>query len=78
MGPWGVVVARNITPHKDEGIGTWTPAQMRRAIQKGISADGARLKPPMPYAWYAKIKRGDMDAIVAYLRSLKPQQSPRQ
>ena len=77
-GPWGVVVARNITPHKDEGIGTWTPAQMRRAVQRGISADGSRLKPPMPYPWYAKIRRADMDAIVAYLRSLKPQQSPRQ
>ena len=71
-GPWGVAVARNITPHKDAGIGGWSDAEIKRAIQKGISQDGSRLNPPMPYAWYANIKDEDMDAIVAYLRSLKP------
>lgn len=77
-GPWGVSVARNITPHPTEGLGKWTDAQIRRAIQKGISRDGGRLTPPMAYAWYAGIRRGDMDAIVAYLRSLKPLKTPRQ
>jgi mono/diheme cytochrome c family protein len=77
-GPWGVAVARNITPHPDDGIGKWTAAQIRRAIQKGVSADGSPLKPPMAFGWYAKIKRGDMDAIVAYLQSLKPLPTPRQ
>lgn len=77
-GPWGTSVARNITPHPDDGIGKWTDAQIRRAIQKGIGADGRRLAPPMAYPWYAKIRRADMDAIVAYLRSLKPLPTPRQ
>ncbi len=76
-GPWGVVVARNITPHPDEGIGKWTAAQISRAVRKGISADGSRLKPPMAYSWYNRIKDDDMNAIVAYLKSLKPQQTPR-
>jgi len=26
----------------------------------------------MPFDWYAKMKPSDVDAIVAYLRSLKP------
>lgn len=71
-GPWGVAVARNITPHPDAGIGKWKDAEIKRAVQKGISQDGSRLNPPMPFAWYARVKAEDMDAIVAYLRSLKP------
>ncbi|HUT51636.1 MAG TPA: c-type cytochrome [Alphaproteobacteria bacterium] len=71
-GPWGVSPARNITPHPTDGIGNWTDAQIVRAIARGISKDGSRLTPPMAFAWYAKAKRSDVLAIVAYLRSLKP------
>ena len=28
--------------------------------------------PPMAYAWYRHIKTADLDAIIAYLRSLQP------
>jgi hypothetical protein len=28
--------------------------------------------PPMPYAYYANMTAEDLDAIVAYLRSLSP------
>jgi len=27
---------------------------------------------PMPFAWYAEIRDDDLDAIVAYLRTLPP------
>lgn len=71
-GPWGVSVAANITPHKDDGLGGWTDAEIKRAIQQGISRDGRKLTPPMGYPFYKGIKPADMSAIVAYLRSLKP------
>jgi mono/diheme cytochrome c family protein len=74
-GPWGVSVARNITPHKDDGIGAWSDAEIKRAITKGISKDGSKLLPPMPYHLYAGVKPADLDAIVAYLRTLKPQET---
>jgi mono/diheme cytochrome c family protein len=70
-GPWGVSVARNITPHHEDGLGAWTDAEIKRAITQGISKDGSKLHPPMAYALYAKVKGEDLDAIVAYLRSLK-------
>ena len=71
-GPWGVSVARNITPHPEDGLGKWTDAEIKRAITQGISRNGAKLYPPMGFFFYAKVKEEDLDAIVAYLRALKP------
>ncbi len=71
-GPWGVSVARNITPHPEDGLGKWTDAEIKRAITQGISKEGTRLAPPMAYALYAKVTEADLDAIVTYLRTLKP------
>jgi hypothetical protein len=39
-------------------------------ITSGLRPDGSRLLPPMPVGYYAKITEADLDAIVAYLRSL--------
>ncbi len=71
-GPWGVSVSRNITPDPESGIGAWSDAEIKRAITEGVSRDGRRLEPPMAFAWYRNISEADLDAIVAYLRTLKP------
>lgn len=71
-GPWGVSISANITPDKETGIGTWSDADIKRAITHGIRADGAELGPPMPFAFYARMTDQDVNAIVAYLRTLKP------
>lgn len=62
----------NLTPHKATGIGNWTDAQIKKAITDGVRPDGSKLRPPMAYAYYKNISVEDLDAIVAYLRSLKP------
>jgi mono/diheme cytochrome c family protein len=69
-GPWGVSTARNITSSKSAGIGDWSDAEIKRAITQGVRKDGSRLKPPMGYPFYAKMTDGDLDAIVAYLRTV--------
>jgi mono/diheme cytochrome c family protein len=71
-GPWGTVFAANITPDKATGIGNWTDRQIKAAITNGVRKDGTKMLPPMAYAWYRNIKPADLDALVAYLRSLKP------
>ena len=71
-GPWGESVAGNITPDRQTGIGGWTDAQIKTGIAKGVRADGTKLRPPMAFAYYNNITDEDLDAIVAYLRSLKP------
>ena len=70
-GPWGVSVARNLTPDEG-GQKNWSDAEIARAIREGVSRDGSKLKPPMAYSWYRNINDGDIKAITAYLRSLKP------
>lgn len=69
-GPWGAALPRNITPSRSAGIGTWTDAQIIRAVTQGISADGHRLSPPMAFASYARMRQQDLRDLVVYLRSL--------
>jgi mono/diheme cytochrome c family protein len=71
-GPWGVSISRNITSSKTKGLGTWTDAEIKRAITQGVSHDGSALKPPMGYDYYAHVTDGDLDAVVAYLRTVPP------
>lgn len=71
---WKGSVARNITSHPISGIGAWNDAQIRRAITKGISRNGRVLGPPMAFAYYNRMTRDDLDAIVAYLRTVPPQE----
>jgi mono/diheme cytochrome c family protein len=69
-GPWGVSVSRNITSHKEKGIGAWSDDEIKRAITKGVRKDGSPLKPPMGFGFYANMTDADLDAVVAYLRTV--------
>ncbi len=75
-GPWGVAVPPNITPDKAHGLGDWTDLQIKTAITKGIGLHGRQLSPPMAYRYYQRIRAADLDALIAYLRSLKPIATP--
>jgi mono/diheme cytochrome c family protein len=68
---WAAVSA-NITSHPTAGLGGWTDDEIKRAITEGVSRDGRQLLPFMPYWLYKKMEPSDLDAIVAYLRSLPP------
>lgn len=71
-GPWGKSVTRNLTPH-ESGLKGWIDAEIARAIRTGVRRDGTPLKPPMGFDFYKNIDDAEMAALVAYLRSLKPQ-----
>jgi mono/diheme cytochrome c family protein len=71
-GPWGQSVSRNLTPH-ETGLKGWTDEQIARAIRTGTNREGQPYKPPMAFGFYKNISDGDMSALIAYLRSLKPQ-----
>ncbi len=66
-------VAANITPHPRLGIGAWSDEEIKRAITQGISRDGRELLPVMGYSYYGNISDEDLDALIAYLRSIPPQ-----
>ena len=65
----GSIVAPNITPDRDTGIGGWTDGEVVRAIREGVSRDGRPLFPFMNYPEYRKLSDDDALAIVAYLRT---------
>ncbi len=69
---WQGTVSRNLTADRERGLGAWSDAEIKRAITQGISRDGRHMQEPMPFAWYAGIRDDDLDAIVAYLRTLAP------
>ena len=68
-GPWGTSVSPNITP---TGLESRSDEEIKAMITRGVRPDGSRMLPPMPYAYYANMTDSDLDAIVAYLRSLPP------
>jgi len=71
-GPWGVSVSRNITSSKTVGIGGWTDAEIKRAIVQGIDKDGKKLSPPMGFQYYAHMADADLNAVIAWLRTVPP------
>ena len=72
-GPWGVSFAANLTPDRNTGIGIWTPEIFRETIRKGRHWGVARpLLPPMPWFNYRHMSDDDLNAVFAYLRTLKP------
>ena len=70
VGPWGKTVSRNITSSKTAGIGDWSDEEIKRAITQGVRKDGSKLRPPMGFGYYAGMTNSDLDAIVAYLRTV--------
>lgn len=69
-GPWGKSVSRNITSSKAKGLGDWSDDEIKRAITQGIHKDGSKLRPPMGYPFYARMTPDDLNAVVAYLRTV--------
>src|SRR5208337_5082630 len=70
--PFGYMLAPNITPDTATGIGLWSSDDFYRALHDGVNRSGEDMYPTMPYDFYTKVTRTDIDAIYAYLRTLAP------
>lgn len=70
--PWFRVKGANITPDRETGIGAWTDDDIKKAITEGVRPNGTPLAETMPSAFYRILTPRDLDAIVAYLRSVPP------
>lgn len=68
----GVIYPSNITPDEQTGIGGWSDRQIANAIRTGIGRHGNRRIAAMPWRGYSRLTDDDVDAMVAYLRSIKP------
>lgn len=66
------VTAPNITQDKETGIGKWSDGDIKKLLRKGLKPDGTAIATIMPTGFYEIITSKDMNAIVAYLRTIKP------
>ncbi|HET9906480.1 MAG TPA: hypothetical protein VFQ23_07560 [Anaerolineales bacterium] len=71
LGPAGVLLTRNLTADQESGLGSWTDEQIKLAIKTGINNEGTLLFPVMPYHVYNTMADSDLDALVAYLRTVR-------
>jgi hypothetical protein len=71
-GPWGVTYPRNLTPHPETGIGSWTEDDIVTAFRQGHRPDRSPILPPMPWPAFAHMNDEDAYALAAFLKSLPP------
>jgi hypothetical protein len=75
----GIVRPANITPDKETGIGTWTKdqfvthfTQYADSSRKPVTVKSGGFQTVMPWYTYGKMKVTDLEAIYAYLKTVKP------
>ncbi len=77
----GTTRSANITPHIETGIGEWTEEAFVERFKKFAGPDGKEIviheghlgaNTFMPWTLYAEMTEGDLRAIYAYLRTVKP------
>ena len=71
--PFGDYPTGNLTSDKATGLGNWTDDEIKQVVTRGMLRDGTRLLPyPMDWASFSTMKADDLNAIVAYLRTVPP------
>lgn len=70
--PFGKLLAPNITPDPETGIGKMSDDDFVAALHDGRGHNGRRLYPAMPYPAYAKMSRDDVLALRSYFRTVQP------
>jgi mono/diheme cytochrome c family protein len=68
--PFGNLLAPNITPDAETGIGAMSNDEFVNALTKGTGRNGMHLYPAMPYTYYTKISRDDALALRTYFATV--------
>ena len=55
--PFGRLIAPNITPDPETGIGAWTDEEFVNSLTKGTGRNGTHLYPAMPYTYMTRLTR---------------------
>jgi mono/diheme cytochrome c family protein len=70
--PFGTFHVPNISPHKQDGIGSWSTTDFVRAMREGVSPDGRHYYPAFPYASYQRMTPEDLSDLFAFMGTLQP------
>ena len=66
------MTAPNITQDKETGIGKWSDADIKKLLRTGMRPNGVHIAMVMPTGFYHIMTERDLNAVVAYLRTIKP------
>jgi hypothetical protein len=66
------VTATNITQDAETGIGNYSDAELKQVMRKGIKRNGVPVAMIMPSGFYEIMTERDLNAVIAYLRTIKP------
>jgi mono/diheme cytochrome c family protein len=70
---FGTTYSRNLTPDVETGLGTWSDAEIGRAIISGIARGGRLMHwQAMPWDHFSALSAEDLEALIVYLRNLRP------
>jgi mono/diheme cytochrome c family protein len=68
-----LLIAPNITPDRETGIGAWSDDEIIRALRTGVARNGRQLNPLMPYLTaYHDMTNQDAKDLVRFLRTVTP------
>ena len=70
--PFGTIYSSNITPDAETGIGRWSEAAFRRAMQSGVDREGRHLYPTFPYDHFTNVSDDDNRALYAFVMTRRP------
>jgi len=72
LAPGMDVKTANITSDPETGIGKWSDADIKKALTEGLTPTGGHISPPMPFPWFKNMTPADLDAVVAFVRTIPP------
>ncbi len=72
LAPGMDVKTANITSDPETGIGKWSDEDIKKALTEGLTPTGGHISPPMPFPWFKNMSPEDLDAVVAFLRTIPP------
>lgn len=72
---YGTIYMRNLTSDVETGIGKWSKGEIVEAIKRGKAPDRQLDALGMPWPFFYHLTDSDVNAIAAYLQTLKPIQN---
>ena len=70
--PFGTFYGTNLTPDPEHGLGSWTEADLARALRHGRGPDGTRYWPAFPFPAFTAMSDQDVADIWAHLQAQAP------
>lgn len=68
----GTFYPPNLTPDRETGLGSWSEADIIKAVRAGVRPDGRMLAPAMPWHAYAALTDADARLLARYLKTMPP------